>query len=376
MPERLRRMLVKEFLQVFRDPRMRAIIFFIPVFQTLVFGYAVTTDAKYVPTAICDLDGSVESRDLAAHFVRSGVFEVSGRVSDLREAQGMLDRGEVQVVLHMAPGFGADLGAGRPARLQVLLDGTDSNIAGIALQYAGRIARRFSQEALAARQAKRRGPGPLAPVVEVRTRAWYNENLESRNFFVPGVIALLVSLVTLLLTSMAIVREKEIGTMEQIMVTPISRWEFILGKTIPFALIALVDMALVAAVGTIWFAVPFRGSFWLLALSTAVYILTTLGVGLFLSTVSATQQQAMMSTFFFFFPAMLLSGFVFPIANMPEAIQWVTYLDPIRYFLVILRGIFLKGSGLAILWPHLLALLAMGVAIFALSVQRFKKTLA
>ena len=230
-------------------------------------------------------------------------------------------------------------------------------------------------EMLAQRIERARGVANPPVQIDFRSRAWFNENLESRNYFVPGVIVIVVSLVSLLLTSMAVVREKEIGTIEQIMVTPITPAEFILGKTMPFVLICLVDVTLILLIGVFWFGVPLRGSILLLYFSTGLYLLTMLGVGLFISTVSQTQQQAMMSTFLFFFPAMLLSGFSFPIANMPPVIQWLTFLNPVAYFLVIVRTIFLKGVGLAYLWPHLLALAAMGVATLVLAVRRFHKTL-
>jgi len=211
--------------------------------------------------------------------------------------------------------------------------------------------------------------------VEMQTRSWFNENLESRNFYVPGVIAIIVMLITLMLTSMAVVREKEIGTMEQIMVTPITSAEFILGKTVPFALIGFADVILITLIGVFWFEVPIRGNLGLLFLATSLYLMTTLAIGLLISTVSQTQQQAMMSTFFFYFPAVLLSGFMFPIANMPVVIQWLTYLNPLRYFLVIVRGIFLKGVGPGILWPQMIALLIMGLTTLWLASRRFKKTL-
>ena len=217
-----------------------------------------------------------------------------------------------------------------------------------------------------------RQPGQIV----LQTRTWFNENLESRTYFVPGVIALMITLLTLLLTSMAVVREKEIGTMEQIMVTPIRPVEFILGKTVPFALISFVDLVLVTLVGVLWFQVPVRGSFTLLVFATSVYLLSTLGIGLLISTVSQTQQQALMSTFFFFMPAVLLSGFMFPIANMPVPVQWLTYLNPMRYAMVILRDIFLKGVGMNILWPQIAALALMGIATLGLASRRFRKTLA
>lgn len=376
MLERIRHMLVKEFLQIFRDPRMRAVIFVIPVVQTLVFGYAVTTDVKDVRTAVLDGDNSVASRELVSRFAASGYFEVREYAATAERARELLDRGEVQAVLQVDPGFADDLRLGLVAPVQLLLDGTDSNTAGIAADYAAKIIGQLSQEILVYRFTRLRGSGLEPGRVLLETRAWFNENLESRNFYVPGVIAIVVMLITLMLTSMAVVREKEIGTIEQIMVTPIRPLEFILGKTLPFALIGFADVALVSLVAVGWFDVPIRGSLPLLFIATALYIMTTLGVGLFISTLSSTQQQAMMSTFFFYFPAVLLSGFMFPIANMPAVVQWLTYLNPLRYFLVILRGIFLKGLGTEILWPQMLALAVMGVATLGLASSRFRKTIA
>jgi len=256
------------------------------------------------------------------------------------------------------------------------VDGTDSNTAGIILNYAGKIIGRYSEEVLLERLARAQGGARRDAGIVVETRAWFNENLESRNFYVPGVIAMLVTLITLMLTGMAVVREKEIGTMEQIMVTPIRSVEFILGKSAPFALIGIVDMLLITVVGVFWFEVPIRGSVLLLFGTTCLYLMTSLGIGLFISTVSGTQQQAMMTTFFFFFPAILLSGYIFPIANMPEAIQWLTYLNPMRYFLVIIRGIFLKGVGVSVLWPQMAALAVIGVVVLTFAVRRFHKTVS
>jgi ABC-2 type transport system permease protein len=375
MFERVKHMLIKEFIQVFRDPRMRIVIFLIPCFQVVVIGYAVSTDVKHVRTAVYDLDNSQDSRDLAARFVRSGYFDVVARVGDDDVARELLDRSEVSVVLRFNHGFAEDLNAGRTAELQVLIDGTDSNTASIVVSYAVKIATAYSGQILTRRIDRVSGPAGKTGSIDLRTRAWFNENLESRNFFVPGVLVVVVTLATLWLTSMAVVREKEIGTMEQIMVTPITPAEFILGKTIPFALIGFVDVILVVLIGVFWFDVPIHGNPALLLLATGLYLMTTLGVGLLISTVSQTQQQAMMTTFFFFFPAMLLSGFAFPIANMPQVVQWMTLVNPMRYFLVIVRGIFSKGVGMDILWVQMLPLLAMGVAMLYLAVRRFHKTL-
>ena len=376
MFERLRQMLVKEFLQVFRDPRMRMVIFVIPCVQTLVIGYAVTTDVKHVRTAVYDLDNSQDSRDLVARFAASEYFDVVARPGTEAEVRRLVDRGEASVVLRMNRGFSEDLRAGRTAALQVIVDGTDSNTASVVVGYVGRIARELSADVLLEHLERAQG-GVRAPGrPELRCRTWFNENLESRNYFVPGVIAIVVTLVTLLLTSMAVVREKEIGTIEQILVTPITPTEFILGKTIPFGLIGFADVLLVTAVGVFWFDVPIRGNLLLLLGCSGIYLITTLGIGLLISTVSQTQQQAMMSTFFFFFPAMMLSGFVFPIANMPEIVQWITCLNPLRYMMVILRGIFLKGVGAGVLWPEILALAVMGTLMLSFVPTRFHKTLA
>jgi len=375
MWERIKHMLIKEFIEVFRDPRMKAFIFVVPVMQLLVFSYAASTDVRHISTAVYDLDQSVTSRDLVSRFVKSGYFDVAEYIaSDARERE-LLDRGKVQAVLHVTRGFEGDIRAGRPAPVQMIVDGTDSNTAGIVLGYSSAIIQQYSQEVLAGRIQKIRGNIQLPGQINLQTRTWFNENLESRTYFVPGVIALMITLLTLLLTSMAIVREKEIGTMEQIMVTPIRPVEFILGKSVPFALISFVDLVLVTLVGVVWFQIPIRGSFILLVFAMCVYLMTTLGVGLLISTVSGTQQQAMMSTFFFFMPAVLLSGFMFPIANMPLPVQWLTYLNPMRYAMVILRDIFLKGVGFSVLWPEIATLAVMGVVTLGVASRRFQKTL-
>lgn len=376
MLERIKHILIKEFIQIFRDPKMKGVIFLTPIIQVLVFGYAVTTDVKQIATAVYDLDNSVVSRELVSRFVNSGYFDIVEYIESEGRDQYLIDRGKVRAVLRMNKGFGEDLRAGRTAQLQVIVDGTDSNTAGIMLDYSARIVGQFSQKILITRFTRLKGHALKPGRVEMQTRAWFNENLESRNFYVPGTIAIIVMLITLMLTSMAVVREKEIGTMEQIMVTPITQTEFILGKTVPFALIGIADVVMITLLGVFWFEVPIRGSLLLLFVATILYLMTTLGVGLLISTISHTQQEAMMSTFFFYFPAVLLSGFMFPIANMPVVVQLFTYLNPLRYFLVIIRGIFLKGVGPDILWPQMAALSAMGMATLWLASKRFKKTIA
>ncbi len=354
---------------------MKGILFGIPIVQTLLFGYAVTTDVNNIPTAILDLDNSIVSRKITQNFQRSGYFTIVRYVRNDEELRNLIDRSEVQAALKMNSGFGANITAGRTATLQVIVDGTDSNTGGIIMSYAAKICGQYSINIMAERMSRLQGRTIKPAGVELQTRAWFNENLESRNFFVPGVIAMMIMLITLLLTSMAVVREKEIGTIEQIMVTPITPGEFIMGKTIPFAVIAIFDVLLVTVVGVFWFDIPIRGSLFLLFFCSLIYLMSALGVGLLISTISNTQQQAMMSVFFFFFPAMLLSGMMFPIANMPEPIQWLTYLNPLRYFLVIVRGIFLKGVGIDVLWPQMMALTIMGITMLWLATKRFHKTI-
>jgi ABC-2 type transport system permease protein len=373
--ERLKAMLRKEFIQVLRDPRMRFVVFVIPIVQTIIFGYAVNTDVRDVDLAVYDLDNSSQSRELADRFVKSGYFQLHEHVYHEARARELIDRGEVKALLRMNHGFGEDLAAGRGAAVQLILDGTDSNTAGIALNYAARIVASYSGKVQMDALRRRAGRQAQIQGVDLASRAWYNPNLESRNFFVPAVITNIVFIITMLLSSMAVVREKEIGTIEQVIVTPIGKGEFILGKTVPFILIGFINVAIISFVAVFWFDVPLRGSILLMFGATALFLMSSLGIGLLISTVSRTQQQAMMSAFFVIFPAMLLSGFAFPIDSMPPAIQWVTYINPMRFFLVIVRAIFQKGVGIAILWPQLLALLIIGVTILGTAILRFKKTL-
>ncbi|OQA06394.1 MAG: Inner membrane transport permease YbhR [bacterium ADurb.Bin374] len=374
--ERIRRLVIKEFIQIFRDNRMKGVILVLPFIQLFVFSYAMATDVRHVPTAVCDRDGTLQSRELTARFFGSGVFADVGAPRTDSELREILDLGKALVVLRFEPGFGAGIAAGRTMPLQILADGTDSNTAGIALQYANRIIRAFNDDLRRERLRRTAGTLPRAGDVAVESRSWYNPNREAVFYFVPGVVALIVSLVSLMLTGMAIVREKEIGTIEQIMVSPITPFEFIIGKTLPFALICIGEIVLVMSVAVFWFGIPVRGSIVLLFVAAGLYMLTTLGIGLLISTLCETQQQAMMSTFLFFTPAMLLSGFAFPIANMPDVIQALTLINPMRYFLVIIRSIFLKGTGIAVLWPQFTALALIGFTTFFLSSRRFRKTIS
>jgi ABC-2 type transport system permease protein len=380
MKQRLRAMIRKEFRQVFRDPRMRGLLFIPPLIQLLIFGYAANLDVNSARIAWMDQDHSPQSRALLSYFLGSGRFVIAATPVTEREMQDAMDRGRVDGVVRVLPGFAKDIERGRPTSVQVLLDGTNSNAASIVSGYAGQTIARFAGEVMADRQEQKLVAAgipmhPAVPQVLTETRVWFNPELKSRNYFIPGVIVNIIMLTTLSLTTMAIVREKELGTMEQLMVTPIRPAELILGKTLPFVLIGFWDMLLVLAASLVIFHVPFAGSFWLLSISSLLFILTTLGAGLYISTISRTQQQANMATFLLFQPFMMLSGFTFPIRSMPASMQWFTYFNPMRYFLEVVRGIFLKGSGFDTLWPNLAALAVFGVAILWLSIQRFHKNL-
>lgn len=372
-------MLIKEFIHVFRDKRMKAIVFGVPVIQMLAFGYAVTTDVKNIATAVYDLDRSYESREIVRRLESSGYFDVRYYVDSSKEVQDLLDRSKVIAAIQINKGFSSDLKRGQQTEIQVLIDGTDSNTGTVAMDYAARVIMKYAKD-IGGQKISLSPPHPPFNKggmggLDIRTRAWYNPELRSKNYNVPGVIAVVIMLTCLLLTSMAVVREREIGTMEQLMVTPLKPIELILGKTIPFAIIGFIDVMIVTTVALFWFKIPINGPLWLLPLSTSIYLLSVLGMGLFISTISKTQQQALMASFLFYTPAVLLSGFMFPIENMPEIIQYAMYINPLRYFLVIIRGVFLKGNGIDILWPQMAALLALGIAVITISSMRFRKRL-
>jgi ABC-2 type transport system permease protein len=372
----------KELKQTLREPRMRAMLFAPPVIQMLVFGFAVNLDVEHAKIVWSDLDQGHAARELQAAFEGSGHFSIVAVAASERDAQNVLDRSQADAIIRVQPGFTRDLARGRSAEVQILVDGTNSNTARLVSVQASQVINRFSRERLQALQRQKLVGRAVANPIEIRlprvvaeTRAWFNPDLRSRRYFVPGIIVNIIMLVTLTLTSMAIVREKEIGTMEQLMVSPIRPYELILGKTLPFAAIGLVQVAFVTILAMLIFGVSLRGSPLLLALTSLLFILCSLGLGLFISTISQTQQQAMMSTLFVFQPLFMLSGFSFPIANMPTVIQWFTYINPMRYFMEITRGLFLKGVGLEVLWPQTLALALLGAAILTFSTLRFHKRL-
>jgi ABC-2 type transport system permease protein len=369
--KRLVHIIRKEFLELRQDPRLFGIVIIAPIVQLTMLGYAATTDVRNVPLVVVDQDASSESRELIRRFDESPSFDVIDGLSSPDQIDGYLNTGKAWMALDIPAEYGERIRAGRPTSVQVVADGTDANSTNVALGYAGTLVASYSRE-LDAPSGQ-----PPVPLVSADVRVWFNPQLESKDFMIPGILALLLLVVTTNLSSMSIVREKELGTLEQLNVTPIARWELIVGKLLPYALIGVVDVLLVVLVALLWFEVPLRGSFLLLLAMSVVYLMTTLGLGLFVSTISTTQQQAMMTaSFFFLIPMVFLSGFVFPIENMPAVIQPVTYLIPLRYFLVILRGIFLKGVGLEVLWPDALALVGWGVGILVLATLRSSKRLA
>jgi ABC-2 type transport system permease protein len=372
MRQRIRALIRKEFLELRKSPQLLRIVIIAPVLQLTMLGYAATTDIHNVPVVVVDGDRSPSSRRLIERFAASPYFEVVRETSDARSVETDLEQGRAWLAIVVPQGFGRALElppdtASTRTSVQVIADGTDANSSGVALSYVQGLVGEFNAEIAALNDAGR-------PAIDGRVRVWFNPDLESRDFMIPGVLALLLMLITANLTSMAIVREREIGTLDQLNVTPIGRWELILGKLLPYALVGILDVILVVTVAVFWFDVPLRGSVWLLFAASLVYLVCTLGLGLFVSTVSATQQQAMMTaTFFFLIPMIYLSGFIFPIENMPQAIQWLTTIIPLRYFLVIVRGIFLKGVGFDVLWPQFAAMAAWGIAIVALAAARSSK---
>ena len=372
---RITALIVKEFLQVFRDPRMKFVIFVSPIVQIMIFGYAATMDITNIPTAVYDLDNTKQSRDIIREFSYSKYFDIQRYLQKESDINYVMNRATIKAVIKFNRGFAQDLTGNNTAQMQIIVDGTDSNAAQIILGYAGTIVSNYNAKILQQRAEIFLKRKDIYPVVDLRERRWFNENLESKNFYLPGVVAMIVTLMSLILTSMAIVREKEIGTMEQLIVSPIKPIELILGKITPFGIIAVVQMVMITTVGVLWFKIPLRGSIPLLFGSTLIYLLTSLGIGLFISTISATQQEAMMSVFLFYFPAILLSGFAYPVANMPHWVQAITIVNPLKYYLVILRSIFLKGVGVSMLWDEMLILLVMGAVVIIASSLRFRKNI-
>lgn len=366
----------KELLQLRQDRKMFGMSFLAPILQLIILGYAASLDVSDIPIVVCDLDKSEQSRSLVTSFTSTGYFTVVQHVDQIDEVDPLIEHGRASIAVIIPRGFARHIGSGTSAPVQLIADGSETTTSGIGMSYASIIVGRFSQDIMI-ESLQRQGVSRLPARVSPEFRVWYNPELKSRNFMVPGVLGLLLMVMTLILTSLAIVKEKELGTLEQLVVTPIKAWQLIVGKLAPFLVIGMIDVVLVVGVATLFFALPVKGGFWLLLLLCLVFLMSTLGLGLFVSTISKTQQQAMMTAIFFFMmPMIFFSGFVFPIENMPLVIQGISYLMPLRYFFVIVRGLFLKGVGINILWPQALALLVFGTIILTMSVLRFRKRLA
>jgi ABC-2 type transport system permease protein len=372
---RLKCMLVKEFLQMLRDVRMRIVVFGLPVVQMVVFAFALNTDVTRIRTGVLDMDGTPASREVIERFTSSGYFRVEAVARDEADMRRLLVAGRVQVVLRFPIGFQGDMSRGRTARMQLIADGTDSNTTAIIMGYANQIVAAYTKEKLGLRMAALTGKTPGGEV-RVQTRAWYNPNLESRFYYVPALIAVMLVVFGMVLTSIGIVREKEIGTIEQVMVTPIRRFEFILGKTVPYVITSYITMTIMLLTAMAVFEIRVQGSWLLLYGLSGLFILCNLGLALLISVSAQTQQQALLTAFLVMMPAVLLSGFMFPVKNMPLPVQYATYANPVRWYLEILRGVLQKGVGMEALWPPTLALGIIAAVFTVAATVRFRKTMS
>ena len=360
MWQRIRALVRKEFLALLKDKRSRFVLIVPPIVQVLVFGYAATFDLNRVPFAVYDEDRGAASRDLLAAFRSASIFQEAAPIASADQIAPLIDSRQVLLVVHVGPQFTRELLSGRTARLQVLIDGRNSNTAMIALNYVRNIVNRFNEDWSQAR-------GLPSPPARLDTRAWFNPNLESRWFFIPGIVGVITLLVTMLVTALSVAREREQGTFDQLLVTPLRPVEILLGKALPGFIIGVAEATLIILVATLWFEIPLLGSLALVYLGLAVFLLSAVGVGLMISSLAVTQQQGLLGAFLFMVPAVILSGFATPIENMPQAVQYITLLDPLRYFLVIQRKLFLEGVGLDVLahqlWPMaLIGLVALSAA--------------
>jgi ABC-2 type transport system permease protein len=363
----------KEMRQVFRDPTMLRVIFIVPLMQLFVLGYAITFDVKNLGMTVVDRDGSNASRELIERFSHNEHFNVRRIADPPGGLEPLLRRGDAVVALMIPRHFGRDLESGARPEIQILLDGTNSNTSGIALGYCNRIIVRFMSDRIGEGLVRAADILRSVRFIEPKARVWYNPELKSSYFMIPGIVCILLTIVTMLLTGLSIVREREAGTLEQLLVTPLRPWQIIAGKTIPFAILGIADMALATTVGVLWFKVPVVGNVAVLALMALAFIVTTLGLGVLISTLAGTQQQALFITWFFLQMFILMSGIFYPIENMPRWAQAITLIDPVRYIVAVVRELFLKGAGLRELWPELRALLIIGVCVFTFATLRFQK---
>ncbi|HXF70597.1 MAG TPA: ABC transporter permease [Thermoflexus sp.] len=372
MFRRIGAVIYKEALHILRDPRTLAVMFLIPVVQLFLLGYAATTDVRHVPMVILDWDRTPQSRELVDAYRAVDTFRIIGYVEREEDLARMLDAGTAQAALLIPKGYGADVLAGRPATVGLVIDGSDPTVANNAYAAALSIAQNHSIRIL--RRALNLDPQRM-PGLDPRPRVWYNPELRSANYMIPGLIGAILQFLTMLLTAQAIVREREQGTMEQLIVTPIRPVELVIGKVVPYVLIAFIDFGLILTLGALWFRVPIRGNLALLLALSGLFLLSSLGFGLLISTVASTQREAMLLTYFILLPSIFLAGLLFPIQAMPHALQWISYVIPLRYMLAILRGIIVKGVGIEPLWDKALALTLFGIAVMGLAARRFRRHL-
>jgi len=373
---RLKAIAWKEFIQIFRDSRSLALAISIPVLLLVLFGYALTLDVDHIPTVIHDMDRTSQSRDLINHFLRSNYFQLEGTARSYVHLQEMIDRGQALMGLVIPANFSRDLEADRETTIQILVDGTDANTATIALGYAQAIVTLYSQEIIA-HKMNQVGVGSISPPVEARIRVWFNPDLESKNFIIPGLIAVILVILAAILTSGTVSREWERGTMEQLISTPIHNFELILGKLIPYLAIGMFDLALSVAMGVFLFGVPLRGSGLLLFSLAGLFLLGAICQGVVVSIIAKNQLlSSQISIFISYLPTFILSGFIYPIDNMPKLIQYITYIFPSRYVVAILKGIFSKGVGLEILWLEALLLAVYGSVMILWALKKFQKRIA
>lgn len=371
---RLKSILIKEFIQLLRDPKMIMVLFGLPLIQLLIFAFALTTDVKNISMGIIDRDNSVASRELISHFSHSEYFNIKQFIDSDKEIDNLIDKSELKCVLVIKHGLQQSINRGQSESVQLILDGTDATTSSVVLTYVNTIVNRFNLHRQKKVLVQLNGTEQL-PYTTITARAWFNPNFKSSLFYLPGMIALMVTVITPMLTALAVVREKELGNIEQIMVTPIQPIELILGKTIPIGCMGLFVFTLMFVVAHFIFGIPIKIDLLCMYSGAVFFLLSTLSAGLLISTTSSTQQQAMLTTLLYILPIVMLSGYVFPIANMPVVIQWLTIINPLRYFIVINRGVILKGNSFDVLWPELLALIVLGTATVILATSKFKKTL-
>ncbi|MBN1149466.1 MAG: ABC transporter permease [Anaerolineales bacterium] len=372
---RLRALIRKEFIQIVRDPRTLALILIIPIMQLFLLGYAATNDVRNVPMAVFDQDRGPAARELLDAYRSADYFLLVYDVGSEAELRALIDKGDARVGLIIPPGYSSQIRGEGSAQVAFVLDGSDPTVASTALSSAQLIAQHHATEILAERLSRRGQYASLQPPVEISSQVWYNPDLISAYFMIPGVIGMILYALTSILTATAVVRERERGTIEQLIVTPIRPWELVVGKILPYVILAFIMMIEVLAVGHYWFKVPVRGSLSLIMGVSGLFLLTSLGIGLLASTYANTQQEAMLVVWMLLLPSLFLSGFFFPLEAMPQVLQWLSYAMPLRYYLVVIRSLLLKDVGLAAIQGDVIALAAFGLALMTAASLRFRKRL-